>query len=98
MPRKNPTAPRALTIRYSLWTSSLETVGLRNGLMDYITAQAVIRYGLGRKLSEPVPASPLDWLQSQVRNADPARFEGLESSAQGITAWNEYEMQRKTNK
>jgi uncharacterized protein (DUF1800 family) len=39
--------------------------------MDLRTAQALIRFGLGRRGEEPLPADPAVWLKDQLRNPDP---------------------------
>jgi uncharacterized protein (DUF1800 family) len=39
--------------------------------MDTRTAQALIRFGLGRRGSEPVPDDPAAWLRAQLATADP---------------------------
>ena len=39
--------------------------------MDTHAAQAMIRFGLGRRGNEPLPADPLAWLRSQLAVADP---------------------------
>jgi uncharacterized protein (DUF1800 family) len=54
--------------------------------MDTITAQALIRFGLGRRGGEKLPADPHGWLAGQVNGVDPARFEGLPTTAQGLLA------------
>jgi uncharacterized protein (DUF1800 family) len=54
--------------------------------MDTNTAQALIRFGLGRRGSEPLPANPADWLAQQLRTPDPADFSDLPSTAQGLAA------------
>jgi uncharacterized protein (DUF1800 family) len=40
--------------------------------MDLITAQALVRFGLGRRASEPLPNDPPSWLAAQLRGPDPA--------------------------
>jgi uncharacterized protein (DUF1800 family) len=40
--------------------------------MDTRSAQALIRFGLGRRGAEPVPADPVGWLDAQLDGADPA--------------------------
>lgn len=39
--------------------------------MDLRTAQALIRFGLGRRGEEPLPADPATWLTDQLREGDP---------------------------
>ena len=41
-------------------------------LMDIAAAQALVRFGLGRRGTEPPPANPQGWLRNQVRGRDPA--------------------------
>ena len=53
--------------------------------MDTATAQALIRFGLGRRGEEPLPTDPLAWLQAQVE-ADDVQFPAnLPTSADGLT-------------
>ncbi len=40
--------------------------------MDIAAAQALVRFGLGRRGMQPPPADPQGWLRNQVRGADPA--------------------------
>ena len=40
--------------------------------MDITAAQALVRFGLGRRGTEPPPADPQGWLREQLRSADPA--------------------------
>jgi uncharacterized protein (DUF1800 family) len=54
--------------------------------MDTIAAQALIRFGLGRKGSDPLPSDPRGWLAGQVRAPDSAMPSGLPSSADGLRA------------
>jgi len=39
--------------------------------MDMIAAQALVRFGLGRRPSEPIPSDPRAWLRAQLRQPDP---------------------------
>ncbi len=55
--------------------------------MDVATAQALIRFGLGPRAGEAPPGDPQAWLQSQVRNPDPARFLGLPSVGDAAQAY-----------
>ncbi len=41
--------------------------------MDLRTAQALIRFGLGRRGTEPLPTDPAVWLSDQLRDPDPTR-------------------------
>lgn len=53
--------------------------------MDALTAQALIRFGLGRRGEEPLPTDPVAWLRAQVE-ADDAPFPAnLPTSADGLT-------------
>jgi len=54
--------------------------------MDAQTAQAMIRFGLGRRGTEPLPADPVAWLVGQVESADTAAFDPkLPNTADGLT-------------
>ena len=53
--------------------------------MDLHTAQALIRFGLGRRGEEPLPSDPVAWLQAQVEGEDTAVFAGLPTAADGLT-------------
>ena len=54
--------------------------------MDARTAQAMIRFGLGRRGGEPLPADPVAWLQDQVVADDIAVFDPkLPTTADGLT-------------
>ncbi len=58
--------------------------------MDKQTAQAMIRFGLGRRGAEALPGDPLAWLAQQVDAPDPAAFDaGLPSTADGLTVLRE---------
>jgi len=54
--------------------------------MDLRTAQALIRFGLGRRGEEPLPADPAVWLNDQLRQPDPARIDPPPSTATGLEA------------
>ncbi|HVC60646.1 MAG TPA: DUF1800 domain-containing protein [Acetobacteraceae bacterium] len=54
--------------------------------MDARTAQALIRFGLGRRGEESVPADPAAWLGEQLRQPDPAGIDPLPSTATGLEA------------
>ncbi len=54
--------------------------------MDPRTAQALIRFGLGRRGEEPLPADPAAWLNDQLRRPDPARIDPRPSTATGLAA------------
>ena len=53
--------------------------------MDARTAQALIRFGLGRRGEEPLPTDPVAWLQAQVEGEDTAAFAGLPTVSDGLT-------------
>ncbi len=55
--------------------------------MDTRTAQALIRFGLGRRGTEPLPADPEAWLSGQLDGPDPADFAGAPSATDGLMAW-----------
>ena len=58
--------------------------------MDTRTAHAMIRFGLGRRGMEALPADPLAWLAQQVEAPDPAVFDpGLPTTADGLTVLRE---------
>jgi uncharacterized protein (DUF1800 family) len=54
--------------------------------MDTQTAQALVRFGLGRRGTEPVPADPRHWLLSQLEAPDPARIASVPSTINGLAA------------
>jgi uncharacterized protein (DUF1800 family) len=54
--------------------------------MDPRTAQALIRFGLGRRSEEPLPADPAAWLNDQLRQPDPARIDPPPTAAAGLEA------------
>ncbi|MBO0710633.1 MAG: DUF1800 domain-containing protein, partial [Acetobacteraceae bacterium] len=54
--------------------------------MDARAAHSLIRFGLGRKGTEPVPADPQSWLAEQLLQPDPTRFDPAPSTARGLTA------------
>jgi uncharacterized protein (DUF1800 family) len=57
--------------------------------MDTRTAQALVRFGLGRRGSEPLPADPAQWLLEQLRQPDPTRFDDPPTTAKGLAALRE---------
>jgi uncharacterized protein (DUF1800 family) len=57
--------------------------------MDTRTAQALVRFGLGRRGAEPLPSDPAAWLLDQLRQPDPARFDDPPSAAAGLAALRE---------
>jgi len=57
--------------------------------MDMLTAQAFIRFGLGRRAAEPTPPDPAAWLLDQIRGPDPTRLADPPSTAKGLAALRE---------
>jgi uncharacterized protein (DUF1800 family) len=57
--------------------------------MDTRTAQALVRFGLGRRGTEPLPSDPTAWLLDQLRHPDPIRLDDPPSTAKGLTALRE---------
>lgn len=55
--------------------------------MNTEQAQALIRFGLGRRGDEPLPEDPAAWLRSQLAGPDPSRFPGALSTAACLSAW-----------
>ena len=54
------------------------------------SAQATIRFGLGRRGDEPLPADPAAWLRDQVTADDAAKFDPrLPNTADGLTVLRE---------
>ena len=62
--------------------------------MDNRTAQALIRFGLGRKGSEALPSDPQSWLAAQLEGADPALRVPGASTADGLLALREQRAKR----
>ena len=54
--------------------------------MDARTAQALVRFGLGRRGTEPLPTDPASWLLDQLRQPDPTRLDDPPSSTKGLMA------------
>jgi uncharacterized protein (DUF1800 family) len=57
--------------------------------MDTRTAQALVRFGLGRRGSEPLPSDPAAWLLDQIHRPDPTRLDDPPTTAKGLTALRE---------
>lgn len=57
--------------------------------MDIRTAQASVRFGLGRRCSDPVQSDPATWLLDQLHQPDPAQFADPPTTAKGLTALRE---------
>ena len=53
--------------------------------MDTLTAQALIRFGLGRKGEEKLPTDPVRWLKDQIGADDTAFDPRLPTAADGLT-------------
>jgi uncharacterized protein (DUF1800 family) len=54
--------------------------------MDIRAAQALVRFGLGRRGGESVPGDPAEWLRGQLAHPDPWIGEARPSTANGLTA------------
>ena len=54
--------------------------------MDPRIAQALIRFGLGRRGEEPLPTDPAVWLNDQLRQPDPTHLDPSPSTATGLEA------------
>lgn len=54
--------------------------------MDLRTAQALIRFGLGRRGDEPLPTDPAVWLRDQLSAPDPSQFSPRPNSAMAAAA------------
>ncbi len=54
--------------------------------MDPRTAQALVRFGLGRRGCEPLPPDPIAWLLGQLRQPDPIHPADPPTSAGGLSA------------
>jgi uncharacterized protein (DUF1800 family) len=57
--------------------------------MDILAAQALVRFGLGRRGAEPLPSDPSAWLLDQLRQADPTRLDDPPTTAAGLAALRE---------
>ena len=57
--------------------------------MDMRTAQALVRFGLGRRGAEPLPSDPAAWLLDQLRRPDPTRLDDPPTTAKGLAALRE---------
>lgn len=57
--------------------------------MEPRTAQALVRFGLGRQGAEPLPSDPATWLLDQLHQPDPTRFENPPTTAIGLAALRE---------
>jgi uncharacterized protein (DUF1800 family) len=72
-------------LRYHL---SLLDTGFRPRLpvMELPVAHALVRFGLGRRGNEPLPADPGAWLRAQLHGPDPARMAIPPTTAAGLAA------------
>ena len=57
--------------------------------MDTRSAQALIRFGLGRKGGEPLPSDPQSWLARQLDGPDPALARPASTAGEGLIALRE---------
>jgi uncharacterized protein (DUF1800 family) len=57
--------------------------------MDIGTAQALVRFGLGRRGGEPLPSDPAAWLLGQLRQPDPTRLDDPPTTVKGLAALRE---------
>ncbi|MEA2728708.1 MAG: hypothetical protein QOF70_3183 [Acetobacteraceae bacterium] len=57
--------------------------------MDLRTAQALVRFGLGRRAAEPLPSDPAGWLLDQLDQPDPTRFDDSPTTAKGLAVLRE---------
>ena len=67
-------------------------------LMDIAAAQALVRFGLGRRGTEPPPTDPQGWLRNQVRGRDPAVDLPAPDLAAGMQALRTDRQNRRENK
>jgi uncharacterized protein (DUF1800 family) len=65
--------------------------------MDAMTAQTLIRFGLGRRPSEAVPADLHGWLAHQLEGPEPANFVGLSTTADALIALQQDRAERRAN-
>jgi uncharacterized protein (DUF1800 family) len=54
--------------------------------MDSQAMQAMVRFGLGARGTEPPPSDPATWLRRQITQPDPTRLDPAPSTAAGLTA------------
>lgn len=66
--------------------------------MDIAAAQALVRFGLGRRGTEAPPADPQLWLRNQVRGPDPAAGMPAPDLAMGMQALRTDQEMRRANK
>ena len=66
--------------------------------MDTHTAQALVRFGLGRRGAQALPTDPAAWLAGQLDGPDPALAIPGPSSAEGMVAFREDRKERQERK
>jgi uncharacterized protein (DUF1800 family) len=57
--------------------------------MDIRTAQALVRFGLGHRGTEPLPSDPTAWLLDQIHQPDPTKLDSPPTTVKGLTALHE---------
>ncbi len=57
--------------------------------MDTNPTHAMVRFGLGRRAAEPLPADPIAWLLGQLHTGDTPRIDPPPSTQAGLTALRE---------
>jgi uncharacterized protein (DUF1800 family) len=75
----------SLTLRNTL----KGTGGARMSGMSSTAHHAMIRFGLGRRGTEPLPADPAAWLIAQTRAPDTAEWPNATGAADGLRAFRE---------
>jgi uncharacterized protein (DUF1800 family) len=63
--------------------------------MDINTAQAMVRFGLGRRAGEPLPSDPAAWLLGQLQGPDRPTFDSPPTAAAALAAIRQDRMDRK---
>ena len=83
-----PCLRRPITLPCGVHSLSLSDTLTRASFraMDPRTAQALIRFGLGRRGEEPIPSDPAAWLNDQLRQPDPTRIDPPPSTVRGLEA------------
>jgi uncharacterized protein (DUF1800 family) len=66
--------------------------------MDIQAAQALVRFGLGCRGTDPVPADPTRWLAAQLQGPDPAHIASTPSTVRGLAALVEDRERRRAKK
>lgn len=77
---------RGHSLFVTLGDAGLQQLWCRMIGMDIQTAQALVRFGLGRRGDDPLPADPRAWLLGQLRGPDPAQIASAPSTAKGLAA------------